>query len=575
MKKIIYSLIVFCVVLSAFFYKPIEKQLSFWLSSFIQEKVTETQKENFESLYKTNRNIPENIDLGAFWAGISAKDSGDLKKSISYLKKAYKADPENKEIKKQLYLLEGISGNMDSLVTLFNNDQQDEDLFFSTYIKVAVAIAESDYEKAKTLLKNNKTQMGEIFEAPLLAWTYAGLKDKKAALSSLEKMPKDDFSLNLKWYHSALILDYLGYTKEAESFYEKLANAKEFASWTMLVSGKEFFERQNKWDYQNSFYKKYKNTLKEAPLLADILSQVGMRPVKTPILGLSELFYSWGINTGERADLSAFISNIALFLNENHTFAKIWMAELAEKTKHYAYAHKIYDNLLKEAKDADIILYKKANLYITEKDYTSAVKVFKDLETRNKHNLMVVSMLAVSYDELGDCKKALPLLERTKKLLSRLGANSIKDINQRTATCYLKENNFKQFEKNLYEYLQTNPKDPDVLNQLSYEWLLRDINLEKAIVFLEQAKEASTNRPDILDSLALAYYKKGKYQEALVLAEKAVDSMGASSVANMHLGDIYKALGRKREAISQYEKALALNFDLTPEVEKELLERLK
>ena len=51
--------------------------------------------------------------------------------------------------------------------------------------------------------------------------------------------------------------------------------------------------------------------------------------------------------------------------------------------------------------------------------------------------------------------------------------------------------------------------------------------------------------------------------------------MGASSVANMHLGDIYKAMGRFRESKSQYEKALALKYDLTPELEKELLERLK
>ncbi len=575
MKKIICTLVVSCVLLSGFFYKQIGSQLSFWLSSFIQVKAQEIQKETFESIYKTERTIPETAELGSFLAGITAKDSGDFKKSITYLRKVYKADPKNDDIRKQLYLLEGVSGNLDSLTALFNNDETDEELFFSTYIKVATAIAEGNYEKAKSLLEKNKTPMGELFEAPLLAWTYAGLKDKKAAMSALEKMPKDAFSSNIKWYHTALILDYLGYTKEAEKYYQKLAKSPALASWTILVSGKEFFERQNKWTLQNDFYKKYRTSLKEAPLLTDILNQIGMHPIKTPMQGLSELFYSWAINTGERADLSAFISNIALYLNERHTFAKIWMAELAEKTNHYAYAHKIYDSLLKESKDADIILYKKGTLHITEKDYNAAVTVFKDLETRNRQNLMVVSLLATSYAEIGNCKKALPLLERTKQLISRMGGGFVKEINQKTAVCYLQENNFSKFEQNLYEYLQQKYEDADILNHLAHEWLVRDLNLEKAVVFLEKAKELKPSDPAILDSLALAYYKKGKYQEALALSEKAVDSLGASSVANMHLGDIYKALGRNREAISQYEKALALNFDLTPDIEKELLERLK
>ena len=101
------------------------------------------------------------------------------------------------------------------------------------------------------------------------------------------------------------------------------------------------------------------------------------------------------------------------------------------------------------------------------------------------------------------------------------------------------------------------------------------MNLKEAIAFLEKAYEQSPDSPEILDSLAFAYYKKGEPEKALPFAERAVDGMGASSVANMHLGDIYNALGRIREAQSQYEKALALKFDLTPELEQKLMERLK
>ena len=109
----------------------------------------------------------------------------------------------------------------------------------------------------------------------------------------------------------------------------------------------------------------------------------------------------------------------------------------------------------------------------------------------------------------------------------------------------------------------------------NYKKALKIIDKVDSTRDLKKAYEQAPDSPDILDSLALAYYKKGEPEKALPYAEKAVDLLGASSVANMHLGDIYKDLGRIREAQSQYEKALALEFDLTPELEQKLIERLK
>ena len=224
---------------------------------------------------------------------------------------------------------------------------------------------------------------------------------------------------------------------------------------------------------------------------------------------------------------------------------------------------------------ADIILYKKGLVYTHHGDFNGALPIFKELLKRNVSNPVILLLIAQSYDSNGDCKSALPFYERTLFLMNRWGITQAKKVKFQTAQCYLKEKRFKEFEKYAYAALQEDPTDAEILNYMAYEWLERDMNLKEALVFLEKAYEQAPNSPDILDSLAWAYFKKGDPQKALPYAEKAVDLLGASSVANMHLGDIYKALGRIREAQSQYEKALALQFDLTPELEKELLERLK
>ena len=74
--------------------------------------------------------------------------------------------------------------------------------------------------------------------------------------------------------------------------------------------------------------------------------------------------------------------------------------------------------------------------------------------------------------------------------------------------------------------------------------------------------------------MAYAFYRKADYQKALPLAEKTVDVMPQSSVANAHLGDIYAAMGRSREAQFQYHKALSLSYDLTPTLKASLTQKM-
>ena len=579
MKKIFYSIIVCGVLGSAFFYKPVASTMDRWFESalfFTQQKVHAEEVKKFQDFFKTEREIPKTIDLGAFWAGITARGKGDLDKSVFYLRKAYELDPKNDLIAKQLYFLEGVEGNIDNLMPFFTGDlQKDDKFFFSTYVKVAHALKNKNYEQAKALLLLNKNKKEQIYTYPLLAWVYAGLGDKAKALSTLNKMEKDDFSKHTRLYHTALILDYFGDYSDAEKRYNEISALPNIASWTALVSGKEFFQRRKKWNFSNGYLLKYTKILDETPLLKDIVDQVGMPPIKTPQDGVSEIFYTWGINTSNQHELAAFVVNVALYLNNNHNLAKIWLAESFDKMEYFSAAHKIYDELWETSNKSDIILYKKGNLYLKEKKNKEALKIFHELEKRNRTNFVLSTLIANSYKEMKDCKSALPFYEKTIYLLEKMGVHSFKDIYFDVGTCYLQENRFEAFEKSMRTCLKLDSNDAGVLNYLAYAWLEKNINLDEAVLFLEKANELSPDSPEIMDSLAFAYFKQARYEDALVFAEKAVDKMGASSVANMHLGDIYKALGRNREAKSQYEKALALKFDLTPELEKELIERLK
>ena len=73
-------------------------------------------------------------------------------------------------------------------------------------------------------------------------------------------------------------------------------------------------------------------------------------------------------------------------------------------------------------------------------------------------------------------------------------------------------------------------------------------------------QDAVAAQPDdgyITDSLGWAYYRLGRYDEAVVHLERAAELMPTDPIINDHLGDGYWAVGRKMEARFQWHRAMS------------------
>jgi Flp pilus assembly protein TadD len=81
---------------------------------------------------------------------------------------------------------------------------------------------------------------------------------------------------------------------------------------------------------------------------------------------------------------------------------------------------------------------------------------------------------------------------------------------------------------------------------------------------LRKAVEQRSHDGFIIDSLGWAYYRLGRYDEALRFLERAVELQASDPVINDHLGDCYWRLGRVVEAGFQWNHAR----DLKPEPEE-------
>lgn len=67
-----------------------------------------------------------------------------------------------------------------------------------------------------------------------------------------------------------------------------------------------------------------------------------------------------------------------------------------------------------------------------------------------------------------------------------------------------------------------NPDDPDLLNEVAWFMVLRDISLKQARVLIDKALEIKPEDANILDTAALIYFKLGYKKKAVELEEKAL-----------------------------------------------------
>ena len=110
------------------------------------------------------------------------------------------------------------------------------------------------------------------------------------------------------------------------------------------------------------------------------------------------------------------------------------------------------------------------------------------------------------------------------------------------------------------ESIRLDPSNaPQAWNYLGYMWADRDMNLDEAGEFIKKAVESDPDNAAYLDSLGWYYYKVGRYDEALREITKATENLKEEDATLYdHLADVYQKLNKPAEALSYWQKSLAL-----------------
>ena len=276
-------------------------------------------------------------------------------------------------------------------------------------------------------------------------------------------------------------------------------------------------------------------------------------------------------NYSQNYNFLLFYTSLAILVNEENYEAILIKGQLLQMIDDYFFAEATYQTIPEES---DYFIDSQRNIafnYSKENGFDDVEDKIKVIVKNNNEDYEITKILADFY-------RVEKKFDLAIKIYSELIEKKLNDL---WYTYYLRgisyeqSDNWDMAELDFLQSLKIKRDSPNVLNYLAYGWIERDIRIDESFVMLTDAYEANPDSHYILDSLAWAYFKKKDYVKAAELMEEVIDMVPGEAISLDHLGDIYFAMNRKREAIYFWRQAKDLakpEDEITNKIQKKLKE---
>ena len=256
-------------------------------------------------------------------------------------------------------------------------------------------------------------------------------------------------------------------------------------------------------------------------------------------------------NSYKNYNFLLFYTSLSILINEENYEAILIKGQLLQMINNYFFAESTY---LKIPESNNYFIDAQRNIafnYSQENGFSDVEEKITSIVKKNNNDYEIKKLLADFYRIE---KKYNIAIEIYSELIDKK-PNDLWYTYYLRGICYEQSDNWEKAELDFLQSLKIKSNSPNVLNYLAYGWIERDIKIDESFEMLTDAYNANPESHYILDSLAWAYFKKKDYIKAAELMEKVIDMVPGEAISLDHLGDIYFAMNRKREAIYFWRQA--------------------
>jgi len=521
---------------------------------------------------------------GSFLAGLAAERGGDYGAAADFLMEALTRDPEQPELLLQTFTLSAAEGRMSRALALARQ-LQDSGLVDSGALLVlsADALARGEAARARTLLAQQAETGLTMLTRPLLdAWLAAAEGKEEEALELVSILEREAGLGALVDLHRMLLLDVLGRPAEAVEAAETLLQRGERPSLRIVWHVGNLLEREGRLEQAAALYEGFEEANPDSLMLegADARREAGITPaplVADARAGFAQALFDFAsLMAQEQATIPALVhARLALHLVPNLLTARVLVGEILQYQQRHAAAIELYEAIPEESPFAW-----NAGLRIAEE-----LERLGRLEEAGERLRGLAEKRPERYEPPYRLGNLLRSQERFAEAAEAYG-DALDRIGETTRQHWVlyyfrgisleRSERWEEAESDFLQALELEPDQPYVLNYLAYSWVEQERNLGEAEEMLLRAVAREPDDGHIVDSLGWAYYRLGRYEEAVVQLERAVELRPQDPVINDHLGDAYWRSGRHREAVVQWRRALSLDPEEkeVPVIERKLQDGL-
>lgn len=512
---------------------------------------------------------------GAFLAARIAESDNDLDSAVAFYKQALAFSPDDASLQQSLMLSLVAQGRFEESLPYADKLKSVPDVERFSRLALAVdSFRKKDFSKAEYWLKLSlESDLDRLITGVMTGWAKEGAGEPADGMAFIEKLRGPDWFDVFKSYHRALIADSAGMKEKAGKLYaaavqDTAAGAAAPETWMRCAQAYAAFLARNG-DKQKalSILDQAETFASGTPAVTALRAQIQkgekIAPaMATPADGASEILLNLAsaLNRGGGEPFVRLYLQYALALKPDSDAALMQLAAVAEQMHDGQTAIDLYRRVpaaspLKEIADLQLGL----NLSDIKKS-EEAVKHLKGVLEKNPNDMRAYMALGGVYSAKEDFRSAAELYDKAVEVLKTPAAADWNIFYQR-GIAYERLKEWPKAEPNFRKALELNPNQPQVMNYLGYSWVDMGMNLKEGLDMIRKAVDLRPSDGYIVDSLGWAYFRLGRFDDAVRELERAVSLKPEDPVLNDHLGDAYWRVGRRLEATYQWRQARDLKPD--------------
>ena len=502
-------------------------------------------------------------DAGAFLAARTAASHSDYTAAAQWYARALLADPKNPDLLEGAILANIGLGEMEPAANMARALQAqgvDNQVGY-----LALLIEEIHAEDYAAVLERSRegAKKGALLDGLVTAWAQVGLGRMSDATETFDALSKTKGMEAFGLYHKALALAQAGDFEGADAILSGrdgsqvqlmrrgiLAHARVLSQLERNADALALLDKSFTTDPDPELEQLRRRLAAGEPVPFDLVTNAQQ--------GMAEVFYTLAMALGQEGDATHTLiyARGAQSLRPDQADIALLVAGLLQEQGQFDLAISVYDQISPESPVFYIAEIGRAEANHAAGRTEAAIEVLQGL-VRAKPDLQVAHIaLADAFrreERFAEARKSYdaaiglmgpPKPEHWALYFSR-------------GICAERLNDFDATVADMREALRLNPDQPQVLNYLGYSLVDRGENLDEALGMIERAVAREPGSGYIIDSLAWAYFRLGRYAEAVEPMERASLLEPVDPIVTDHLGDVYWAVGRTREAEFQWHRALS------------------